>query len=106
VLREIELGHCLWGDDFQYVEATVLSRYSQKFRYRSESTNSVQLNPNPRYDLPQERVSTGADEDNRLWFCSKYQRNKYHLKTAHVVTTKGGKTRFPKHICATCWDTD
>jgi hypothetical protein len=71
--------------------------------YRSES---VQLKPNPRYGLPQEKVSTGTIDDKSVWFCSKFQRNKCSLKSAHVVTSKGGKTRFAKHICATCWDLD
>lgn len=30
ILREIELGHSTWSDDFQYVESTVLARHNRK----------------------------------------------------------------------------
>lgn len=105
VLREIELGHSTWGDDFQYVESTVLARHTVKTKSKFFEPSQTQFRPKPSYELPQENDSTGR-EDTRIWFCSKYQRNKCTFKGAHMVNIKGGKTRYAKHVCATCWNTD
>jgi hypothetical protein len=103
ILREIELGHSNWGDDFHYVESAVLARHKVKnFR----NVDFVQLRPKPSFDLPQENSSTVGGEDYKIWFCNRYQRNKCPQKSSHVIALKGGKTRFAKHICATCWQTD
>ena len=51
ILREIELGCGRWGDDFNYVETTILARHKGRY-YKNES---VQLRPKPTFDLPQEK---------------------------------------------------
>lgn len=105
ILREIELGLGSWGDDFTYVETAVLSRY--RIRTKNQSEPVLQLRP--RYSSSQTNVfqsNFGGHDDTKIWFCSKYQRNKCSFKSSHVVTTKNGKSRFAKHICASCWQLD
>ena len=88
ILREIELGYRNWGDDFHYIENTVLatSSHSQKLRPKSDFSQG----------------STAVNSEDKFWFCAKFQRNKCPSKDSHVVNIKG-KMRFAKHICASCW---
>ena len=90
VLREIELGYKSWGDDFTYIENTVLASSSHKFK--------------PAADFS--RGSSGSTKsDIRLWYCSKYQRNKCTFNESHMVQING-RIRLAKHVCASCWQKD
>ena len=91
ILREIELGYRKWGDDFHYIENTVLATSSHVQKLK------------PKSDFSQESKVVKSDE--KLWFCAKFQRNKCQNKDSHVLDIKG-KMRFAKHICASCWQKD
>lgn len=97
VLREIELGHKDWGDDFHYVESAVLARHRQKVRSNFGSS-SDQKTKSYHY-------SSAEDSSEKIWFCALFQRNKCQHKSAHTLVVKG-KMRFAKHVCATCWQKD
>lgn len=45
------------------------------------------------------------DTEEKLWFCSQYQRNKCHSKGSHILVIKG-QARHAQHICASCWQKD
>ena len=45
------------------------------------------------------------DKEERVWFCSAYQRNKCNHKSNHMQVVKG-KMRLASHICASCWIKD
>lgn len=100
VLREVELGHLNWGEDFQYVESAVLQKSKGKYK----SNESFQFRPKPGYSLPKEGSSSPASED-KVWYCPKYQSNKCSHKSSHVISFKG-KSKMAKHVCATCYVTD
>ena len=101
VLREIELGHLNWGEDFQYVESAVLAKNKNKVKSSSES---FQFRPKPGYNLPKEGSSFSAS-DEKIWYCPKFQSNKCSHKSSHIINVKG-KSKFAKHLCATCYLTD
>lgn len=42
------------------------------------------------------------DTEEKLWFCSQYQRNKCHSKGSHILVIKC-QARHAQHICASCW---
>ncbi|XP_053372608.1 uncharacterized G-patch domain protein DDB_G0278987-like isoform X2 [Mercenaria mercenaria] len=94
VLREVELGHKKWDSDFQYVENAVLSRYKAKVKSSENNSKSKSFSS-----------QAGSNESEKLWFCSKFQRNKCSSNNSHIMAYKG-KMRLAKHICATCWQTD
>ena len=100
ISREIELGLCHWGNHFTYVESAVLSRH----RVQSHSD----IPSRPRYSSSQVNIHSkaGVNEEVRGWYCQKYQRNKCNHKSSHTFITKNGKTRYAKHICASCWQID
>ena len=100
VLREVELGHLDWGEDFSYVESAVLTKNKIKSKGASDS---VQFRPKPSYSLPKEISSSSAE--NKVWYCQKFQSNKCSQKTSHAIIVKG-KSKFAKHICATCYLAD
>ena len=100
VLREVELGHLDWGEDFSYVESAVLTKNKIKSKGASDS---VQFRPKPSYSLPKEISSSSAE--NKVWYCQKFQSNKCSQKTSHAINVKG-KSRFAKHMCATCYLAD
>lgn len=94
VLREIELGNNSWDDDFSFLDTAMLSRGNKEFRGSKGKKNS-------------EKVA-GSDvnsPDDKVWFCSPYQRNKCQFKGSHMLVVKG-KMRNAQHICATCWQKD
>ena len=37
ILREVELGYIKWGDDFNYIENTVLASSYNKYSFRPKS---------------------------------------------------------------------
>ena len=71
-MREVELGHLDWGEDFQYVESAVLAK--SKINVKSGS-NSFQFRPKPGYNLLKEGSSSSAS-DEKSWYCPKFQSNK------------------------------
>ena len=99
VLREVELGHLNWGEDFSYVESAVLQKTKMKSKNTSES---FQFRPKPAYNLPKEFSSNSSTPEEKIWYCAKYQSNKCSQRSSHVVTVKG-KFRMAKHVCATCY---
>lgn len=88
-LREIELGKKTWVDDPQQIESAILSKHLrwQKSSFLANKKDSSHK---------------GNNSDEKLWFCSLYQRNKCANKASHMVVIKG-KMRMAQHICATCW---
>ena len=95
ILREIELGHRKWGDNFNYVETNILSRSSTKKTV--PVSNNKKFPKNFRDDKPLEE---------KVWFCPLYQKNKCMHKTkSHLMVVKG-KQRWAQHICGTCWIKD
>ena len=102
VLREVELGHLNWGEEFQYVESAILAKSKIKTKGYSDS---FQFRPKPGYTLPKDAPSSAVYNDENIWYCPKFQSNKCSHKSSHVINVKG-KSRFAKHVCATCWLTD
>lgn len=86
-LREIELGKKKWSDDSQIIESAILSKYILK---TSKSRSSAA------------RKTENEQNNDNVWFCQLYQRNKCLHKANHTETIKG-KLRLAQHICATCW---
>ena len=100
IVREIELGHIKWGDDYQYVESAILSRNKEKGGL-SHNSEKMQLRPKPSYEHPT-RANTHLAEAPKLFFCAKYQRNKCEFKASHSMVVNG-KSKWAKHVCASCW---
>ena len=88
-VREIEVGRKKWSDDPSSWESAFLSKYIIK--------SNKQFTPGRK-----EKVS---NNDERVWFCSAYQRNKCAHKSNHMLVIKG-KMRLASHICASCWQKD
>ena len=92
-LREIELGKKSWSDDSQLIESAILSKYLLKNKTFSNISNTTTSNS---------RKEFSGNVEDRVWFCSDYQRNKCLHKNSHLVVIKG-KQRHATHICASCW---
>ena len=89
-VREIELGKKKWSDDSAQIETAILSKYVMK-------------SSKPRSSQPSAtRKSDSQTNEENVWFCQAYQRNKCLHKTAHTETIKG-KLKLAQHVCATCW---
>ena len=87
-LKEIELGKKKWSDDSQQIESAILSKYLLRNKgFPVAGKKEPQKN---------------SGEEDRVWFCSAYQRNKCAHKSNHMVVIKG-KMRLAAHICASCW---
>ncbi|KAL4227290.1 hypothetical protein ACF0H5_012736 [Mactra antiquata] len=97
IVREIELGNKKWSDDMQFVENAVLARCKPKIKNTEGFTGS-------KHKTGLTSMSDSSEPD-KLWFCSKFQRNKCQNNANHMMVYKG-KMRFAKHICATCWQKD
>ena len=95
VLREIEIGKKVWGDDFSSVETGTLNPGGSKRTFVAGKRNVA-----PAGKPRSEEVDKQAQE--KAWFCSLYQRNKCEHKMAHAITVKG-RMRWAQHICATCY---
>ena len=88
-VREIEVGRKKWSDDPSSWESAFLSKYVIK--------SNKQFTPG--------RKENVSNNDERVWFCSAYQRNKCAYKSNHMLVIKG-KMRLASHICASCWQKD
>ena len=89
-VREIELGKKSWSDDSAQIETAILSKYVLKTSKTRPSLSSAT------------RKSDTQNDDDKVWFCQLYQRNKCLHKANHTETFKG-KLRLAQHVCATCW---
>jgi hypothetical protein len=87
VLREIELGNKSWDDDFSYLDTTLLIKGTRD---------------NSKVNKKKNEKSNSSGSEEKLWFCSLYQRNKCSHDSHHLMVVKG-KMRHAQHICATCW---
>jgi len=96
ILRDIEIGLKQWSDDFSSVENAILPKNSSK----PKGATFVR-----RDRLDERPKSTKFGDDEKVWFCSPYQRNKCLHKGQHTVTVKG-RLRWALHICASCWQKD
>jgi hypothetical protein len=94
VLREIELGHKVWSDDFSYLDTAMLSKLQQDSKFGKKSSNRSAG-----------KSAHDSSSVENVWFCSSYQRNKCQHKASHMLVVKG-KMRNAQHICATCWQKD
>ena len=103
VLREIEMGLKTWRDDFQYVESAVLSKSVP--RSKSSSLSSTQLKKSTSKFNSKKINEKSSENEEKVWFCALYQRNKCAHKSAHTLVVKG-KMRYAQHICASCWQKD
>lgn len=97
ILREIELGKKSWGDDFQYVETSILNSRSLKRNFIS-SQKKVS-------NMDMKHAGETQEPEDKAWFCSLFQRNKCAHKSSHTLVVKG-KMRLAQHICATCYQKD
>ena len=95
ILREIELGYKKWSDDFSYVENAILAKQNPKLKTSTSRKDRMDEKARPWKSV----------DDDIIWYCSLYQRNKCSHKTAHSLVVKG-KFRWAHHICATCWQKD
>ena len=95
VLREIELGKKSWNDDYQYIETAILSMH-------------VPRNKNfPKFKKTFSKKTSGDNiENDEIWWCANYNRNKCQHKNNHILTEFRGRARNALHICATCWQKD
>lgn len=98
VLREVELGHKTWKDDFQYVESAILNKHVPKSRssYQNSSYKKTEFKSGKR------QSDKKVENEDKLWFCAAYQRNKCQHKSSHTLVLKG-KMHYAHHVCATCW---
>ena len=93
-LREIELGKKSWSDDSSYIENAILSKYLLKGSSKSKTSATKSLS------------SQQGQDDDRVWFCPLYQRNKCLKRSNHLDTFKNKGLKLLQHICATCWIKD
>lgn len=93
-VREIELGKKTWSDDPQQIEAAILSKYLR-----------VQKGLPTKNIKPSGKKNLNKTPEEKVWFCSPYQRNKCQHKSSHLMVVKG-EQRLASHICATCWQKD
>ena len=90
-LREIEQGHKSWLDSTFELESAILNKH-----IRSQKTSKTW----PKKDFHVNKPANTDEE--KVWFCSLYQKNKCLNRANHMVVVKG-KMRMALHICATCW---
>ena len=95
-LNEIEIGLKKWDDDFQQIESAVLSKHVPKQKSQFVKKSGFK---------GKEDSENKKSSDDKLWFCSSYQRNKCPQKLSHTET-KYGRMHFAQHVCATCWQKD
>ena len=92
-LRQIELGKKTWSDDSQQIVSAILSKHLRVQK-------SVQFG-----GKEEQNVIKKDNKEEKVWFCSQYQRNKCMNRANHMVVVKG-KMRLAQHICTTCWQKD
>lgn len=97
-LREIELGKKSWSEDSQQIESAILTKH-----IRSQKTQFS--NKRDFYDKKDYSDKKTQSSEEKVWFCSAYQRNKCSFRADHMVVIKG-KMRLATHICASCWQKD
>ena len=88
-LREIELGKKSWSDDSSYIENAILSKYLLKGSSKSKTSATKSVS------------SQQGQDDDRVWFCPLYQRNKCLKRSNHLDTFKNKGLKLLQHICAT-----
>lgn len=92
-LREIELGKKSWTDDSQQIESAILTKHIRPHKPQQSKKESY----------TDKKAKASSEE--KIWFCSAYQRNKCTFRANHMVVVKG-QMRMATHICATCWQRD
>ena len=83
VVREIEVESKKWGDDYIKVGEDIIRR---------ESLHGGQIR----------EKAAGFSDQNVVWFCSAFQRNRCNSMAPHKAKI-GGVERQVLHICATCY---
>lgn len=86
------LGHFMqlgYGTDEHEIEGAILSQHLYKNTGKGYTAQNKKGSQKPNQD------------EERIWFCSAYQRNKCPNKSNHMVVIKG-TMRMTAHICATC----
>ena len=94
-VREIEMGLKTWLDSTHELESAVLGKHvkpQKSFGFKSGFKKDTH---------PSSKQNQSSDEE-KIWFCSLYQKNKCSNRANHMVVYKG-KMRRAMHICATCW---
>ena len=94
-VREIEMGLKTWLDSTHELESAVLSKHVKPHKYFANKTSFK------KDTRPSSKSNPSSDEE-KIWFCSLYQKNKCSNRANHMVVYKG-KMRMAMHICATCW---
>ena len=94
-VREIEMGLKTWLDSTHELESAVLSKHVKPHKYFANKTSFKK-------DTRPSSKSNPSSDDEKIWFCSLYQKNKCSNRANHMVVYKG-KMRMAMHICATCW---
>ena len=95
MVKTDRVGQKAWSDDPQQFESAILTKNLRVQRSSSSAHKKESVNNKKDKD----------DSEEKVWFCSQFQRNKCSHKGTHMVVVKG-RMRQAQHICATCWMTD
>ena len=90
ILRDIEVGLKRWSDDFGSVENAILNKNDSKEK-RVTSFRRDRLEEQPKF--------TKSGDDEKIWFCSPYQRNICLHKGGHTVTVKRPIAMGSARVC-------
>lgn len=94
-VREIEMGLKTWMDSTHELESAILGKHVKPHKYFGSKTSFKK-------DTHPSSKSNPSSDEEKIWFCSLYQKNKCSNRANHMVVYKG-KMRMAMHICATCW---
>jgi hypothetical protein len=81
---EIELENKSWDDKFSYLDTTLLT----------EGTRD-----NSKMNKKKNEKSNSSGSEEKLWFCSLYQRNKCSHDTHHLMVVKRKNEACSAHLC-------
>lgn len=89
------MGLKTWLDSTTELESAVLSKHLKPHKNFGYKTGFI------KDARPSSKTNSATDEE-KIWFCSLYQKTKCANRANHMVVYKG-KMRMAMHICATCW---
>ena len=95
ILTEVESGTRQWDDSISRLEQQILMPYPLK---RSFQFDNVQKKTKPNVM----NVSNVEKKVEKLWYCSKFQKNECEHTDTHVSEVNN-RTTVSHHVCANCW---
>ena len=99
-LRDIELGHKVWGDEgYIKVVDNILKRAVYSDGGKGAPMSTVSTVSSPYY-------ASTLKPSARTWFCTLYNRNRCDKASPHIMAVKGYGTKEVAHICGTCYLND